>query len=93
MPKRLANRFLASKLSVDLLRKNPKLFKAGHFAARHPIMVPSAMFSASMGYRNAPGSNRSRRNQADPYLRRIRAHQQSSAITGLMGNSMGGMTL
>lgn len=60
---------------------------------RHPFRTALGVATVGSIHSRTPGSINSTRNQNDPYLRRIRSHQQSSALTGLVGNSMGGMTL
>lgn len=66
---------------------------AGKFVRRHPYatlgLAAGPGYGAVSGFRNLPGAERSRRNQEDPYLRRIRTQQQST----LFARSMGGMTL
>lgn len=70
-------------------RTATNLNRVGSAVARHPVLAASGAFTASMAYGAIPGPQRSTRNQNDPYLRRVRAHQ-SSAIDGLVPRSMGG---
>lgn len=67
---------------------------AGKFVRKHKLITAGLLagpgYGAVSGFRNSPGPERSLRNQEDdPYLRRVRAHQQST----LFARSMGGMTL
>lgn len=69
--------------------------KVAQFAAKRPISSAALVGVAGIGVAgNFHNSNASKRNQNDWYLKRVRRHQQSSALTGLapMARSIGGMT-
>lgn len=71
------------------LKSHVGLANATGFMARHPYMTAGLAYGVGSSYNRLPGSNRSRGNQNDPYLRRIRSHQQSTALSRLVGSSTG----
>lgn len=73
-------------------RKAIAASRGGQFVKRHPYGTAALAMGPGYGMvsfsRNRPGAQRSRRNQNDYYLRRVRSGQQSN----LLARSMGGMT-
>jgi len=71
------------------LRTHPRLANTTGFMSRHPVATAAGIYTAGSAYHQLPGAQKSRRNQSDRYLRRVRQHQQSTALARLVGSSTG----
>lgn len=83
-----------AKVASNFARKGavggPGFQRVSRAVMNHPYRTMAGASVAIPMYQGLPGPQRSRQNQDDATLRRIRAHQASSGLTGVMPKSIGG---